>query len=854
MNPPIDLSSCWAKTDPITGKPALTVRDHSLIATMVGAMILDNLPPACRMLAPKGTNALIGLHDIGKITPGFLRKATGSRFASVPGWQECCGDHSLVGQEFIASLRDDGKPMTFALAIGGHHGRYPTTRVRNNLGKPGGPHEGGLTWPNVLRHELLDEILRISGTLPACDLAIGPRLHWLTGLIVFCDWIASNTDWFPLNTTAETTDTWTVESASNAASKAIELIGWHRRAVRTGLSFEESFGSHTFQPNPLQQCVLGLVNKPGLYIIEAPMGVGKTEATLAAAYKRWTDGGERGLYFALPTQLTSNRIHLRISRFLQNIIADAHTVQTLVHGNAWLSEDRARAFSPSHTPGESSDAQEACRWFASARKSLLAPFGTGTIDQALMAVLSAKHSALRLFALSGKVVVIDEVHSYDPYTSALVDRLVTWLLEVKCTVIILSATLTAARRKALVTAAGAAEPPLPAPVPYPMITKVVSNQATHHAVPGPPAKETHVRIKAIPAHRDEEMLRHAATAASAGACVLIIRNTVALAQDTFLRMREALHGDHIEVGLVHSRFPHSRRMANEGRWTRLLGNQPDSSRPQGCILVATQVVEQSVDIDADLLFTDLAPTDLILQRLGRLHRHPRTRPAGYENAQAVLLIPDANWEEEDLKIVKSAIGPSAWVYPPISLYQAERLWKDIGAVSLPSDIRNLLETPLPPNLPPAAAAFAKELDRGTADMISQAAHQDVFRSPSEDDKEGVQTRYNIKANALLVILDALPDRQPPVFDYDLARHLHEHAARISRYRVSGALANQLPWFAAQIDNAILAVRRPGTSLLDVHGQENLTCQIHYRDDLGITFETITPAYTSFPSEPEDGWY
>lgn len=852
----IKLSDCWAKTDSATGKPALTIRDHCLITAIVGRIVMERTPPACRSLPPHGTSTLIGLHDIGKITPGFLRKASNSHFASFTGWQEFCGDHAWVGQEFLASLPElqhpDKKPFQLAFAVGGHHGRYPTTKIRNNLGKPSGPHEGNLTWPDQLRRELLDEIQSVAGTLPAIDLPKGATLHWLAGLIVFCDWIASNTDWFPLHPSAPLQNTWTPESAQTSAAAATDMIGWHRREVKSGLTFPDCFGSPTFLATPLQQTIIQLVDQPGLYIIEAPMGTGKTEAALAAAYQRWTTGEERGLYFALPTQLTSNRIHDRVAKFLENIVAD-RTIQTLAHGNAWLSEDRARSFSPASTPGESSDATEACRWFASGRKSLLAPFGTGTIDQALMSVLSAKHSALRLFALSGKVVVIDEVHSYDPYTSTLVDRLVTWLREVGCTVIILSATLTAARRRSLVAAAGACESE-PSPTAYPLITKVVENHASHHRVPGPAPQETTVQIDTIPAEQEDTLLSKATAAAGAGACVLIIRNTVALAQETYRRIKEAVQGEHIEIGLIHSRFPHSRRMANEGHWTDILGKKPTTSRPTGCILVATQVVEQSVDIDADLLFTDLAPTDLLLQRLGRLHRHARHRPDGFENPKASILIPEVDWESDDPKAAKAACGPSAWIYPPITLFHAETVWREIGNVSLPSSIRTLLETPLPSPLPPAADHFAGELERKTRDMRSKADHQDVFRAPSEDDKEGSQTRYNIKPTAMLVVLNAMPEHRPPVFDYDLAKHLHENAARVPAYLVKRAIKHQPEWFNAQMDHAVLAIRRPDSAQLLILGEEELDHRISYRDDLGMTYEKISTPSTAHDYEPEDDWF
>lgn len=125
---PIKLSDCWAKTDPGTGKPALTVRDHCLIVGAVAETVLRVLPPACRNFAPPGTACLAAAHDIGKITPGFLRKCGCSIFSTMPGIQSCEPNHAKVGQAFLASLPEmqdsDGNPRTWTLAVDGHHGAY----------------------------------------------------------------------------------------------------------------------------------------------------------------------------------------------------------------------------------------------------------------------------------------------------------------------------------------------------------------------------------------------------------------------------------------------------------------------------------------------------------------------------------------------------------------------------------------------------------------------------------------------------------------------------------------------------------------------------------------------------------
>ncbi len=284
----ITLQDCWAKTfpkgHPREGYQALTVRDHCLIVGSVAETVLKLLPPACRSLPPDGAATLAAAHDIGKITPGFLRKCIHSFAHDIPAVHSE-SNHALVSQAFLASLpqmQDErGRPLAWALTAGGHHGSYPSRKVRNNLEKPNGPTELGLLWPNKLRLELLKELLDRFGPLPKEEITVSSRLHWLTGFVTFCDWIGSNTDWFKLPAASPLKDSTNPESALHDAVEAIKRIGWHHRSVTSGLSFSQLFASEsgqTFHPRPLQKALIQLADTPALYIIEAPMGMGKTEA------------------------------------------------------------------------------------------------------------------------------------------------------------------------------------------------------------------------------------------------------------------------------------------------------------------------------------------------------------------------------------------------------------------------------------------------------------------------------------------------------------------------------------------------------------------------------------------------
>jgi CRISPR-associated endonuclease/helicase Cas3 len=861
---PYNCFKFWAKTDPATGRPALTVRDHCLIVGAVAEAVCDLLPPACRHLAPAGTVTLAAAHDIGKITPGFQLKAHPHwSFQNAMGQSFYEGNHAKVSQSHLGGLYGK-RTFDWVLAAGGHHGKYPSSN-----GYVGKIKEGGLDWPSLLRAELLTELQAVFGNLPSLDIPKGPFVHWLTGFITFSDWIGSDTGWFPLSINVPLADRETPSSVRNKATKSVEELGWHRREVHSGREFGALFPG-VDSPRPLQQTLISIMDSPGLYIVEAPMGVGKTEAALAGSYRRWTEGDERGLYFALPTQLTSNRIRDRVSDFLENVVVDP-AYHALVHGNAWMNPERILTISP--TAGDAEGAADLSTWYASGRKALLAGFGTGTIDQAIMSSLPVKHSALRLFALSGKIIIIDEVHSYDPYTSALVDRSVKWLLQVGCTVIVLSATLTSARRKSLVFAAGAEEQEISSA--YPLITKVAKGSVHSEVIPVDDGDLTNsrVRIETMSCASDK-VWQSLANAAEAGACVVVIRNTVALAQETYRQIKSRCRDRGITFGLIHSRFPQFKRDENEADWMERLGKN-GAIRPKGCILVATQVIEQSVDIDADLLVTDLAPVDLILQRLGRLHRHARPRPVGFEGPRCVVLMPDVDWNGDE-QTIKVALGPSAFVYPPFSLFQAQRVISGLTdhSISLPRDIRPLVEdasdaSRLPDPLPGGAAAFRDDLEKLTQKMLNTAELSDVFHTPTENDKDGAKTRWNEIPTASLVLLRRVPhaasthieflngEHAPSdhaMFNYQLALALHRNAVQVPRYLVHHAITKQPTWLGKNIQDAVLAVVNEDATF-EIFGSDGASpYHLEYRDDTGLS-HTRNKAASFTPSlDPCDDWF
>ncbi len=454
-----------------------------------------------------------------------------------------------------------------------------------------------------------------------------------------------------------------------------------------------------------------------------------------------------GIYFALPTQATSNRMYLRMNDFVQRITASS-SISRLIHGNSWL-VDRRDAIRPVATNigPASDDARTGRDWFASAKRSLLAPFGVGTIDQALLGVVAAKHFFVRHFALAGKVVILDEVHSYDLYTGTLIDKLIITLEELGCTVIVLSATLTGMRRRKIVSHPEEVETDVK--IPYPLII------GRKEKVPLKPLAAAQPESRAVKVDfiSNENAAEKAFSLARNGGVVLWICNTVDAAQKQYQQFMEPSQNDFL-VGLLHSRFPFWRREELENVWMERLGK--NGKTRCGSILVSTQVVEQSVDLDADFLITELAPTDMLLQRLGRLWRHKRQhRPV--DKAQFCIIEERKSIEEfrnMEQKAILKALGSKAKVYAPYILLRSLEVWKAIQPkVLIPLQIRQLIETTYADreNEPDSwQALFNEWFGTDSAKKMTASRNCNLWQVALED-TEGVQTRVNEMQTIALVL-------------------------------------------------------------------------------------------------------
>ncbi len=892
------LADCWAKTfpdGPHAGEPALSVRDHCLNVGAVAEILFQFLPATVQSLLPPSAVLLAAIHDIGKLTVGF-------QWQSVP-WREewhlkgnfspaqSAGSerrHALVSQvdlEMRAELDKVLKP--WAIALGGHHGRFTDSpfqwhEVHENVFAP-------------LRDELLSVLTNAFGSLAGAKLPRdGPvrnaRLCLLTGFIIAADWIGSNLDWFPLAGCwpQNQNDATALQTARQAAASAVQQINWQTLRWKNARSFNDLFQLN-FAPAALQDAAREHIKEPGFYIIEAPMGTGKTEAALWPAFEMIHTDKAGGIYFALPTQLTANSIHARLGNFSAQAAGEAVQVP-LVHSTSWLRSAEALRFAP----GDSDDAdhwQQARSWFTQ-RRALLAPLGVGTIDQALMGTLPVKYAALRLYGLAGKVVIFDEVHSYDIYTGTVLDCLIRLLRELRCTVIILSATLTKSRRRALLEIKPG-QPLLGDEQSYPAITcQSESGDAAiiHVAIDERMRREVTLEHRVVVSDPlDETLLCELATLAENNACVLVVRNTVKLAQETFNALKSAVR-EGVEVGLIHSRFPHFQRhgddsmglVGREAEWVHLLGRNRDH-RPHGCILVGTQVLEQSLDIDADFLVTDLCPIDMLLQRLGRLHRHvalpDRPRPVDCATPRAIVLhpaLPDA--AEGDPKVWKKALRPHSSIYAPVVLLRTQAAMRNHPApLCLPEHIRDLIETVYDGDHagePIAWAALEQEMlqKKGNMEQLAKAfALEPLTRPTGDDDEQTAATRVIDCPTIPLVLLASEPIAEPggnlriqfihgpdatwapfQPWSRSLAKAIFLNAVNVPLWWLKECAFSPPDWLAQHVHGGACAAVLNADGNLVILNEKERKLDFRFSREIGVTIRKTPEASSGI--EPEDSWF
>jgi CRISPR-associated endonuclease/helicase Cas3 len=645
----------WAKTADGQDPSYHPLILHLVDVAACAEAILDREPAATRKrmgeilglsweVARPWIMTLIACHDLGKACPGFQLKWPGATTLlsrsgiRIPRSVDTKINHAFVSQVSVSELlqeRDwpEDLAQLVADAVGCHHGSRASPMSLEYL-SCNERALGQKQWSDMRRGVLnaLIEIFRPALT-PMKETLSGPDFMLLSGLTSFADWIGSNEKWFQFGTPEDCDGLqgWYDSRRSNAA-RALDTLGWERRSplVSEHRTFQELFD---MPPRPLQDAVARAVDEmpnPGVILVEAPMGEGKTEAAFYAHQELQRRFGHRGLYIALPTRATGNAMFVRALKFLRDRRTNRTLDVQLLHG-ATLLNDTFQNLNVAgiHDPFAGGEVRVA-EWFTHKKRALLSEYGVGTADQAILPILPVRHNFVRLWGLANRTVIFDEIHAYDAYTGTLLTHLVRWLLALGSSVILLSATLPPSFRKRLAQIVGADMPGEEAEYPRLSIFQTGGLQQHHFNIDS--SFRRTVRLGKISTDLSSF---HASIADSlpSGGMGLALVNTVQRAQDLFrlfpsgepiLRGSQRIGkrlADGTELFLFHARYPADRRQSREDAAIEAFG--PGGTRAGRKILIATQVAEQSLDLDFDVIVTDLAPIDLVLQRAGRLWRHKR---------------------------------------------------------------------------------------------------------------------------------------------------------------------------------------------------------------------------------------
>ncbi|MEL6245623.1 MAG: CRISPR-associated helicase Cas3' [Pseudomonadota bacterium] len=645
-----DVAACFRR---LVMLPAIRNRLHRAASCKLTDTQLERL------------TALVFLHDVGKLHPGFQ-----SRGWPDENWGVQPRGHVSEGLEIflandgfnglsiaehlhIQTLGAWGIEPSLLRAVISHHGRPAPLDVPNldavkRYWRMGGSHDPLLAAEEIGRKMadwFPDAFAEGGAELPCGN---GQFEHLVCGLTTLADWLGSSTTWFQH---AEDLDENYIAKAHDLAKEACSAVGLDASRQRSDrnsfVTFEELTGFPT--PNP-QQALIGAIDlEAQIVILEAETGSGKTEAALWHYMRLFEEGRVDGLYFAVPTRAAAKQLHRRVDRAAKRVFPAADPQAVLaVPGYLKAGEIGGRALPDWQVLWDDAELTNntvrQARWAAEhSKRYLAAQIAVGTIDQAMMGALTVKHAHLRAASLSRSLLVIDEVHASDAYMTLVQKRVLDDHVAAGGYAMLMSATLgSTARVKWL----GHTGPGLDAAcnIPYPAVWTSSSE------TPKEPAKSSgtpkRVEMELLTTMAPDSIAQRALIAARMGARVLVIRNTVDRAVETLRALETLVEPE--DDGLLfrvrnvatlhHSRFaPTDRNLLDQAVEAVLTTDKQRA--PEGRIVIGTQTLEQSLDIDADFLLTDLCPVDVLLQRIGRLHRHKLRRPFSFDVPRCVVMSP-----------------------------------------------------------------------------------------------------------------------------------------------------------------------------------------------------------------------
>ena len=666
---------------------------------------------------------LVSIHDIGKIEYCFQAKDPEMKllldkdlFFTNPLFKKHVR-HEKTGQAILSTLwmdaaEDEDASDLFSEIVGAHHqgknGQSSQVKMR-------GWTDMQNTFDSEMRHYFINNACP---ALPVIsDGTQGVIGAILLAIMILSDWISSGESFF--NAEDWIRDPFSFDKIASITKSFLE----HSELAPVQFCWPERFCD--LWPKipeegvrPLQRETEQLFSDPSkkyrFLLMEAPMGEGKTEAGVYAALRMAEQWGKDGFYLALPTAATANQMVGRMRDLL--VQHEIENKVRLLHAMAWLEQ-------PISVPSSEDEADGIANWLAPVRRGLLGQYAVGTVDQAMLAATTIKYGALRLLGLSNKVLIIDEIHSYDAYMSEIIVRLLEWCAALEIPVVMLSATLPPEKKQSLF--APFADTKLSKD--YPLITAIEEDgRVREHVVSGTTHHLT-AKCNLLPFLNDPALIAKAAVdLVNNGGCICVLMNTVQEAQEVYSAIRQIYSGDLL---LFHARFTAARRAEIEEMCLSRYGKDK-TLRPKRSILVATQVVEQSLDVDFDAMITAVAPIDLLVQRLGRVHRHDETtRPSELSAPLIEVLMPD----NED------SFGASQYVYPECLLKSSIRILRKYTEIRVPDDIAEMVREGYSPEMAPE-----EELHQWQEKMIKD----------------------QVDAGASIQFLINKPDRQYNALEYD----------------------------------------------------------------------------------------
>ena len=768
---PAYISRHWAKSDRQDRRRIHLLEHHLADVGACFEAILNQPTLRKRLACTAGLDDLdrvtrsrlavfAALHDIGKVNVGFQARiwraedlpaskpkphraghtldlapvltfddaSTSEWFFDAIGWDELCqwddDDGCTASALFVAALSHHGVPLQLEGT------RHPNPGIWKPYAKLD-PLRSLERVGRLVRQWFPDAFSSGAPPLPSAP----AFQHLFLGFCTLADWIGSDENHFEF---CDQPQDEYFQHARLIAKRAVSEIGLDISDQRHSFSELPAF-SRLFAiegaPNAIQRSAKEVPLNEPVVIIESETGSGKTEAALWRFAHMYEKGLVDGLYFALPTRAAASQLHRRVDCFLGGMFNAPHAPVCVLAVPGYLrAGDAAGKALPDYQvwwEDDPDDATKKRRWAAeSAKRFLAAQIAVGTVDQAMMAALQVKHSHMRAGSLARNLLVVDEVHASDPYMRVILEALLNAHVDAGGYVLLMSATLgSVARRRWLFRPRR--ESQLPAislddaiATDYPAISyrdvdrEIVSSSGENH-------RAKTVRIKARSEMHDfASVAKRALEAARAGAKVLLVRNTVPYAVDTQRAIEDAA-GPKDRALLFSCRgIPtlHTGRFAAEDRkiLDQAVQDQLGKDRPRGgLVVVGTQTLEQSLDIDADLLITDLCPMDVLLQRIGRLHRHPRKdRPSSNASPTCLVLTPT----DEDLSsLISSASRGSprnglGTVYPDLGILELTRRLvvrhsKSDEPWNIPKMNRELVERTTHPRIFKRAHQGARCLDR-----------------------------------------------------------------------------------------------------------------------------------------------